>query len=101
MNSDQALQAANLVGRTVLVPGDEGLLAAGGSLNGKVVIPDNASSVAVDILDSNGGLVKQINLGAQSPGQAGFSWDGLDSDGTVANPGTYKIRAPKASWANA
>lgn len=93
VNSDQALQAANLVGRTVLAPGDEGLLAAGGSLGGEVIVPDNATSVAVEILDSNGGLVKRIDLGSQLPGQTVFSWDGLDSDGTLASPGAYKIRA--------
>ena len=93
LTSDQALQAANLVGRTVLAPGDEGLLAAGGKLNGELVIPNQATSVVVEILDSNGGLVNRIDLGSQSPGQTVFSWDGLDSDGIVANPGTYKIRA--------
>lgn len=93
VSSDQALQAANLVGRTVLAPGDEGLLAAGGTLDGELVVPENATSVAVEVLDSNGGLVQRIDLGAQSAGQAKFSWDGLSVDGTYENPGKYKIRA--------
>ncbi len=92
VSSDQALQAANLVGRTVLAPGDEGLLAAGGTLEGELVVPENATSVAVEVLDSNGGLVQRIDLGAQSAGQAKFSWDGLSVDGTYANPGKYTIR---------
>ncbi len=91
-SSDQALQAANLVGRTVLAPGDEALLAAGGTLDGELIVPESATSVVVEVLDSNGGLVQQIDLGAQSAGQAKFSWDGLGIDGTYANPGKYKIR---------
>ena len=93
VSSEQALQAANLVGRTVLVSGSEGLLAAGGELEGELTVPQNASSVSVDILDSNGELVRQIDLGSQLSGQLAFSWDGVTSDGHFADPGAYQVRA--------
>ncbi|MGR9105731.1 MAG: flagellar hook assembly protein FlgD [Gammaproteobacteria bacterium] len=93
MRSDQDLQAANLVGREVLIPADTGLLAAGGNVRGEVLIPGRASAVTVEILDSNGRLVKTIDLGPQAGGRTAFNWDGSTIDGGFADPGSYKIRA--------
>jgi flagellar basal-body rod modification protein FlgD len=93
VRSDQGLQAANLVGRSVLVAADKGLLAAGGNLDGEIQVSGPASAVTVDILDSNGQLVKKIELGPQAEGNVAFNWDGSTIDGGYANPGTYKIQA--------
>lgn len=92
VSSDQGLQAANLVGRSVLVPADSGLLAAGGHMEGELVIPDYASAVSVDILDSNGELVKKFNLGAQGTGKVAFNWDGSTIAGGYADPGSYTVQ---------
>lgn len=91
VSSDQALQAANLVGRSVLASGHQGVLAAGGELSGAVDVPGPASSVVVDILDSNGERIKQIDLGSRTAGPVEFSWDGVTSDGSYADPGTYEL----------
>ena len=40
-----------------------------------------------------GGLVVQINLGAQSTGLANFSWDGKLQDGSQAPAGQYSLSA--------
>ncbi|MGH8549229.1 MAG: flagellar hook assembly protein FlgD [Methylococcales bacterium] len=93
VRSDQGLQAANLVGRSVLVPADEGLLAAGGNLAGALVVPGPASNITVDVLDSNGQLVKQIELGPQAQGNVAFNWDGSTIGGGYADPGSYRIQA--------
>ena len=93
IRSDQGLQAGYLVGREVLVPANQGLLAAGGALNGELNLPQSASSVSVDVLDSNGQLVKKIELGPQADGRVPFSWDGSTNDGGYADPGSYTIKA--------
>ncbi len=93
VRSDQGLQAANLVGRSVLASADEGLLAAGGGLEGAVHVSGRASNVTIDVLDSNGQLVKRIEMGPQPEGKVAFSWDGSTLDGGYADPGTYKIQA--------
>jgi flagellar basal-body rod modification protein FlgD len=93
VKSDQGLQAANLVGRSVLIPADEGLLAAGGHLQGELIVPGQASTVTVDVLDSNGQLVKKIELGSHTEGKVEFNWDGSTVGGGYADPGSYKIRA--------
>jgi len=91
--SDQSLQAANLVGRDVLVPVNGGYLDAGGSINGVVGLASSASDVAVSVYDSSGALLREINLGTQPKGEVNFSWDGLMDNGQYAPPGQYQTDA--------
>jgi flagellar basal-body rod modification protein FlgD len=93
ITSDQGLQAASLVGRTVVVPTDAAVLSAGGSVQGEISLPASTSSLSVSISDSNGVLVRRIDLNTQQAGQVPFSWDGLLEDGTYADPGVYQINA--------
>lgn len=91
--SNQALQAAGLVGESVLVASDTGHLGASGSLDGAIDVPAGASNVAVDVIDSSGATVRTIALGTASEGLAHFSWDGNDASGARAAAGTYALRA--------
>ncbi len=91
--SNQALQAATLVGREVLAPTGLGVLAQGGSIRGSVELPTASSEVAVKVYDSAGQLVRRLPLGSQAAGDVHFNWDGLRDDGTYAPPGTYLISA--------
>lgn len=93
MVSDQALQAANLVGRDVLVPVNTGNLEAGGAIKGVVGVTEPAEQVTVRITDESGVLVKEIRLGTQSKGEVNFVWDGLDENGEAVEPGQYKVEA--------
>ncbi|MDT4330236.1 flagellar hook assembly protein FlgD [Methylomonas sp. MED-D] len=94
LNADQALQAASIVGHTVVAPGSQALLSAGGSVSGELDIPSTATSVGVQIVDpETGTVVRELDLGAQSAGTLKFEWDGNDSAGTPADPGVYKIKA--------
>jgi len=54
----------------------------------------------VNISDSSGALVRQINLGAQSTGLANFSWDGKLQDGSQAAAGQYTLSAQFAGAAS-
>lgn len=91
--SDQSLQAANLVGREVLVPANTGYLGNGGSIDGVVGLDTSASNVTVGVYNSSGALVREINLGTQQQGEVSFSWDGLMDDGEFAAPGQYRLSA--------
>lgn len=93
ISSDQALQAASLVGKNVSVPSNAGLLSAGGEINGTVDLSSSAQDVTVSIIDpSTGTVVKTMDLGGQSQGSVSFAWNGLDSNGVYANPGVYKVQ---------
>ncbi|MDD5214432.1 MAG: flagellar hook assembly protein FlgD [Methylococcales bacterium] len=97
IQSNQALQAAGLVGRNVLVPGNTGVLAAGGEISGNVNLASSTPSLQVTITNaSTGELVKTLDLKNQSAGDIPFTWDGINEAGTLASPGTYKISATAA-----
>ncbi|MGR9115543.1 MAG: flagellar hook assembly protein FlgD [Gammaproteobacteria bacterium] len=92
--SDQALQAASLVGRFVTAPVDSGVLSAGGAVTGEIELPQSSPNVSVSIINpSTGEVVKKVELGAQGSGRVPFEWDGIANDGLLANPGVYKIQA--------
>lgn len=97
IQSDQALQAAGLVGRYVAVPGGQGVLAAGGDISGKVNLESSTPSLQITVSSaSTGELIKTIDLGSQSAGAIPFTWDGTNTAGVLANPGAYKIQAMAA-----
>lgn len=91
--SDQALQAANLVGHDVLAPIGTGNLISGGRIDGVVGLYSPASNVTVRITNSSGVLVRELSLGTQSKGEVSFSWDGITNDGVHAPPGQYQVTA--------
>jgi flagellar basal-body rod modification protein FlgD len=93
LTSDQALQAATLVGREVLVESGVGNLSSGEPLQGSVVLPSSATNVRVMITDQSGALVRELQLGAHEAGQLAFSWDGYDDAGDYLGDGIYQISA--------
>lgn len=93
ISSDQALQAASLVGRYVSAPSKQALLSAGGSVTGDFELPSSSPNVKVSIVNpQTGETVRDINMGSQSAGSTAFTWDGLDSRGQFADPGVYDIK---------
>lgn len=93
MQDNQALQAAGLVGHSVLAVTDIGHLADDASLKGALEIESSASNVQIDITDETGALVQRLNLGQQSAGMVNFSWDGVAADGSRADAGHYRVSA--------
>jgi flagellar basal-body rod modification protein FlgD len=93
LTSNQALQAANLVGRDVLVESSTGMLAEGETLQGSVVLPSSGSDVRVRISNSSGELIRELQLGTHEAGQVAFSWDGYDDAGDYAGDGLYTVSA--------
>jgi flagellar basal-body rod modification protein FlgD len=101
MVSSQALQASSLLGHQALVSSPTASLAtAGGTITGAVAVPQTTSGVTLNIANSAGVLVQQINLGAQSAGLANFSWNGTQGDGSKAPPGQYTLTAQVAGVAS-
>lgn len=94
-NEALSLQAANLIGKNVLVPGNQVFLTEDGALLG-LELPAPADSVEVIIRDANGKEVARQSLGQQDAGSQAFYWDGrdptLDPDSEEGNklpPGVY------------
>ena len=91
--SNQALQASTMVGRNVLVPGDQVQLQDGQDLQMAIDLTAPASQVLVNITDSRGQLVHRINLGSQQAGFLDIQWNGLNADGNRVAPGRYNVAA--------
>jgi len=90
--ANQALSSASLVGHSVLTQASSLDYTSGQSMTGAVQAPTGASSVTVDITNSSGQLVQQLQLGASS-GMTSFSWDGSTLSGAQAPSGTYNVQA--------
>ncbi len=69
----QALQGAALVGRDVVVPGNQ-LLVRNGLGQGGFELASAADDVTVDILSPAGQVVDTVRLGAKSGGMHSFDW---------------------------
>jgi flagellar basal-body rod modification protein FlgD len=93
LTGNQALQASSLLGRNALVASNAVNLSASGAITGAVDLPQASGKVVLNVTDSSGTLVQQINLGAQAQGLAHFSWNGNGADGHRAPAGTYNINA--------
>ena len=93
LQSNQALQASSLVGRTVLVPSAVGTLPTGGALSGAIDLPASSGAVGVNIQDSSGQIIRRLALGPQPAGEVYFSWDGISDAGVPVPTGRYFISA--------
>ncbi len=91
--SNQALQASTMVGRDVLVPGDQARLGETEPLVAAVDLDQPAKQVVVNITDASGQLVKRLDFGLQPAGLMDVRWDGLLDDGSRAPAGAYRIAA--------
>ena len=93
MQDNQALQAASLVGHSVLAVTDTGHLNDSGTIKGAVELTSSAGNVQIDITDEAGQLVQRLNLGQQPAGLANFEWSGVDDSGDRAASGHYQVTA--------
>lgn len=94
ISSDQALQASGLVGHSVSIQSNQGVLSAGGDIKGQMELTGNSPNVSLRIVDAQTGeTVRTLDLGSQSAGAVPFSWDGYSDNNVLAHPGVYKLEA--------
>jgi len=93
----QSMQAAALIGKGVLIPGDK--VALGADADGKinttpvgVDLVRPAAKVMVNVLDASGQVVRQIELPKQDAGVVTVEWDGKDDAGNDMAAGKYRIQ---------
>jgi flagellar basal-body rod modification protein FlgD len=91
IDAGQALQAASLIGRGVLVPGDRVLVGSGETTPFGIELAAPADEVKVTIMDGSGQAVRQFNLGSLAKGVESFVWDGTHNDGSAAPDGAYRV----------
>lgn len=89
-NSIQNTMAVNLIGKDVTFSGDT--INLQGTADISYTVSSDASAVSVSVYDSNGKLVRKINLGKIAAGENSYTWDGKDSDGNKLSDGQYSVK---------
>jgi flagellar basal-body rod modification protein FlgD len=92
VQSEQALQASSLVGRTVLVPSSIGSMTAEDGMKGQINVAEPVTNLKVQIYDEAGVNVRTIEMGAAS-GYTNFAWDGFNDNEEALPPGVYQFKA--------
>lgn len=100
MGANQMGQAASLIGRGVLVPGNTVSPSQLEDVMG-FELSRSADSVNIDILDSSGNVVRHLELGPRDTGVNVLAWDGLTGSGAAAPAGeyTFKVNAVQGGQA--
>ena len=84
--------ASDLLGHSVLVPGNLARPNKDGEIHGVVDLPAASAANGVVISDMSGEVVHTIDLGSQSSGLVGFSWTEMEEKFLEGSP-TFKIEA--------
>ena len=98
--SGQSLQAATMIGHSVLVPGSDLNLKGGAANSAGVDLQGPADKLTVTINDGSGKAVRKIDLGAQDTGTVSFQWDGKTDGGAVAPDGKYTFSVTATQGTN-
>lgn len=101
LDVSQSMQASNLIGKHVLVPGETIKLGESGVATPfGVDLMGSASSLKVEIVNAGGNPVRTFDLGAQNVDVISMQWDGLGDNGTQAPAGKYTVRVTALDAAN-
>lgn len=96
MDAAKTLQAAGLIDKAVLVPGNNVMVSVDPE-NGSFATPfgielgSAAEKVEVTVTNKSGEIVYTKDLGAVSAGVESFSWGGLTNDGAAVPAGAYSV----------
>lgn len=90
-NNAQAMQAAGIIGKQVLVPGNQLSLGANGAVGG-FKLDQGVDNVKVEVLDKSGNVVRADDLGPRDAGSSTFVWDGKNGAGAAVPAGDYTFR---------
>ncbi len=93
MSSQQALQAASMVGRKVLVDSNQISWDGAEAANIRINLGAATDNVTISVSDAQGGVVRKIQLGSQAAGDVTAAWDGLDDRGNILPAGRYTVNA--------
>jgi len=101
LGSGRLSDAANWIGRSMLVQSPIASPSKDGSFSGEVNLAGDADQVTVNFVDPNGTVLHSESLGAQKAGALQFNWDGKDDAGNkVANGAVRVVVSASASGTN-
>lgn len=93
MTSNQALQASSLIGQNVLVTGNIGHMSEQGQgVTGVIISDQTTQNTKIAIQNSQGEVVRTMDIGTLAAGNSEFKWDGTDQNGNLLPPGDYAVQ---------
>lgn len=93
LNANQAMQASQLVGRSVLTAGADVELDPAAGSTSTVSLPAMVPDLTLNLYDASGQLVRSMGMAGQGPGLVDVKWDGLDDAGEPLPAGRYRVEA--------
>ncbi|MBU0508917.1 copper resistance protein CopC [bacterium] len=84
--------AASLIGKVVRAEANTVTITGNGQGTLAYQLSSAATDVNLEVLDSDGKVVRTISVPAQHAGSHSVTWDGLNSDGRHVTAGTYTFR---------
>lgn len=81
--------ATTIVGKDVRAIGNEISYENGEASDVFIDLSQSAANVVVSIYDSNGTLMRRVDMGAMTAGESIFRWDGKNNDGVEMADGIY------------
>ena len=82
---------ANWIGRSMLTESEIATPLRDGSYAGEVELASAADAVTVSLVDENGSVVRNMDLGSRPAGPVHFAWDGLNEAGEPAAGGPLQV----------
>jgi flagellar basal-body rod modification protein FlgD len=89
--TSQTLQATQLVGQEVLIEDNAVELSDDGQVSGSFELDASSGDVKLDIANTAGVVIQQIDLGSFAAGRHVFAWNGQNSDGERMPAGKYSV----------
>lgn len=87
----QMFSAAGFIGKEVKAGGDS-LAKSGTNVSSLYYsLSDACTKVSINIMDSNGNIVRTVDAGGKAAGEQTFQWDGKDSWGNSVADGIYSV----------
>ncbi|HDY76217.1 MAG TPA: hypothetical protein ENH49_06805 [Candidatus Marinimicrobia bacterium] len=83
--------ATNFIGKNVSAVGDSITLTADDPVDLAFKLNGKAETVTVKIMDADGNVVKEIEMGALSSGKHFAEWDGTNKNGEAMPAGDYRF----------
>ena len=90
---NQTLNAAGLIGKSVLLEGNQIAVTEGEPIEAYVDASSQAGVATVLVTNAAGELVRTLPVSLANAGLNSIEWDGLDNDGDAVPQGTYFVTA--------
>ncbi|MEQ6289458.1 flagellar hook assembly protein FlgD [Vogesella sp. GCM10023246] len=89
--ASQSMAAVSVIGKKVLAEGNA-LNLKDGAAPGLLKLSAPADKVSIDIRDSNGKLLRSMDIAGGDAGMLSYSWDGKDMNGATVADGSYSVQ---------